>query len=355
MRVLVALKLTSDSLMVSEAIVLKNTKGISKLFLITDRRYETEIDGVNYYYINSFIARIPVVRVFARIPYMISLCLKEKIDLLVCYHLTSYGLAGFIVSLLLKKPLSVHFLGNDIDVLCKKPFLGKLLLKVARLIDILTVQGSKSKRFLNNNGVTNIHIIPTACDVYKFTPKPTKKTYHVIFLGRLSEEKRIDRFLEIILLIIKRGFPVKAVIVGTGPEEYNMLRQIDRLNLHQFIDYIGWTNDVNIYLAQSQVFVLTSDNDQLPSSLIEAMAAGLVPVVSNVGNVSDIVDESNGYVFDKEDTESFASAIIHLLKERSIYLRKSQAAQKRSKQFSLEANSRRWETVIHELGMCNEK
>lgn len=354
-RVLIALKLSSDSLMAAEAIALKNTSNIDELFLLTDKKYRTEIKAVKYYYLKPWVAKIPILRVFARIPAMIGICRSENIDILICYHLTSYGFAGFVVSLLLKIPMSMHFLGKDIDELCQKPLLGALLLKLASKINILTVQGTNSKRFLQRKGFDKIYIIPTACDLNKFYFNNALKEYDIIFLGRLSREKRIDRYIDIIKIIRKKNYTIRAVIVGTGPEEQRMLTQIKNYDLENCIDYIGWTEDVVRYLSRSRIFVLTSDSDQLPSSLLEAMAMGLVPVVSDVGNISDVVNEKSGFIINKDNIQEFVDAIIHLLKNDEVYSNKSKEAQKKVREFSIEENSKRWGAILDCWSNNNEK
>lgn len=347
MKVLMALKLSSDSLMTAEATACKNAFHVEKLHLLTDKRYGSEIRGVNYHYLKSWVAGIPALRVLARIPMIFSICKNENIDLIITYHLTSYGIVGLIASRLLKIPMSLHFLGKDLDDLCQKPILGNILLKVASMIDIITVQGSKSKKFLESKGLKTIHIIPTACNISKFNFNDVKKIYHLIFLGRLGREKRIDRFIEIVDVIQKKNFPIKAVIVGTGPEEKKALEKIEKKNLRDCINYVGWSNNVMSYLSQSKIFVLTSDSDQLPSSLLEAMATGLVPVVADVGNISDVVNENNGYIIDKENISEFVEAILNLLNDEELFINKSKAAHEKVKEFTIEANSKRWESIFN--------
>ncbi len=349
MNILLALKLSSNSLMVAEATALRKASGVDNLALLTDTEYGTEIDGVSYYYLNKWAGKIPIFRVFVRIPVMISICRKEKIDFLIGYHLTSYGFAGFIVSKLLRVPLSVHFLGKDLDELCNMPILGNILLKYAKKIQNVTVQGTNSRKYLERNGLNRIHIIPTACDLSKFRPSIVKKEFDVIFMGRLSKEKRIDRFLDIVNIINKKNIPIRALIVGDGPEKARMLELISNYSIPDSIDYVGWTESVIEYLDQAKIFVLTSDNDQLPSSLIESMSMGLVPVASDVGNVSDVVNDENGVILNKNDVDSFADSIVSLLNDEQMYRTKSLNARKTAKNFSLEANSQRWTSILKDV------
>jgi glycosyltransferase involved in cell wall biosynthesis len=326
-----------------------NVSNIKKISVITDRRYKTEVNGVKYYYLNDFIAKIPVLRLLARIPVMFKICKDEKIDSLICFHLTSYGFAGFIVSRILKKPLSVHFLCKDLDKTCRLPFIGNYIIRLAKKIDVLTVQGTKSRMFLETKKIKNIHIIPTACDIKKFTDKNEAKKYHIIFVGRLSKEKRIDRFIKIVNHLVKKNSSIKALIIGSGPHKQKMLKMIQNYDLSHCINFIGWKDDIAKYLSLAKIFVLTSDNDQLPSSVLEAMASGLVPVVTKVGNLSDVVDKKNIIELNAHCNERFAYRINQLLNDEVLFEEQSTIAIKQVQKFSIEANSIRWNSVIEDL------
>ena len=349
MKVLLGLKLTSDDLMRTEVIALKNASAVEKVFVITDQRYKTEVEGVKYHYLSGFIAKIPVLRVFARIPAMLKICKSEQINFLICFHLTSYGLAGYIVSRLLRKPLSVHFLGKDLDKTCKLPVVGNFFLQFANNIDVLTVQGTNSKEFLTTKRINNVYIIPTACDLKKFSVSKEPKKYDIIFVGRISKEKRIDRFIEIVNILNNNNYPIKALIVGSGPDQKEMLNLIKTYQLNHCVNYIGWKDDVTKYLSQAKIFVLTSDNDQLPSSLLEAMASGLVPVVTKVGNLSDVVDHKNIVKLNPESSQRLANRINELLTDEVLFEEQSRIALKSVQKFSVEANSVRWNSVVEDL------
>jgi len=347
MNILLALKLTSDSNMISDTISIRNVSDVEELHLLTDVRYKTEVNNVEYHYLPKYLASIPFIRLCCRIPAMLTICKNNEIDLLICYHLT-FGIAGLIVSKIMGIPISMHFLGLDLDVLCRKKYFGNILLWISSKMDLLTVQGQNSKMFLKANGIENVSIIPTVCDFHKFHKINSSKKYDLIFVGRLSKEKRPDRFIQIVSQIADKKSDIRAVILGSGPLEVKVLRQIKSFNLENNIELIGWTNDVIDFLNNSKLFILTSDNDQLPLALLEAMASGLVPVASNVGNVSDVVNEKNGFLIDQSDLEGFTSHILELLHSEDDHKRKSEESIRFiSKYYSIESNTKRWSNILN--------
>ena len=349
MNVLLGLKVSSNSLMVCDVSALRDVDFVNSLDVMTDSEYESEVNNVSYHYLPKIISKIPVLRLFLRIPIIYWICKKKKIDVIIGFHLTSYGLVGYLVGKVLSLPVCMHFLGNDIDQLCRHKLLGKPLLNLASRMNVLTVQGQRSKHFLEEHGLINVHIIPTACDLTRFACAKVPKKYDLIFLGRLSPEKRVDRFGEIVSLVIRKKRDLRAAIVGTGPEEQRVLSAINQNGLAEHIEYIGWTDAVSEYLNKSRVYVLTSDNDQLPSTLLEAMACGLVPVAADVGNVSDVVDEKNGYLVNPDDLDGYVSAILELLNNGSTYRGKAEKAIQTVQGFSIRENTRRWSQILSQF------
>lgn len=349
MNILLGLKLTSDANMVSDTVSIRNISYINDMHLLTDFRYKTEIGNVTYHYLPKIVSKIPIIRLLYRIPVMLNICRRNKIDLLICFHF-SYGLVGFIVARLLKIPITMHFLGKDLDILCRNKYFGSILLWLASKMDMLTVQGQKSKQFLEEKGIKNVSTIPTVCNIKKIQKVNVQKEYDLIFVGRLSKEKRPDRFVDIVRLVASKRKSVKSIILGAGPYERKLKSQVKANRLEEYIDLVGWTDNVQEYLNKSKIFVLTSDNDQLPLSLLEAMASELVPVASNVGNVADVVKTKNGYLIDKDDLRGFSNAVIELLNNEDIYYKKSQnSREKIIREYSINENTQRWTNVIYEM------
>ena len=111
------------------------------------------------------------------------------------------------------------------------------------------------------------------------------------------------------------------------------------------IDY----RDVPPLLDAHDVFLLTSDHEGLPLSLLEAMGHGVVPVVSDLeSGIREVVDQSNGVLVPVDDLEGYARAIVHLDKHRDELVAKSAAARERVREFSIEAMTDRWLTLLSE-------
>lgn len=114
-----------------------------------------------------------------------------------------------------------------------------------------------------------------------------------IYVGRLVEQKRVDRLIAAFTLYSK-SFPFDTLyIYGEGPLRESLNRRESSPNIF----FKGRTNEVAKSLRECDYFLITSDWEGLPLALLEAAACGLPIVASNVGNVPEIVKHGvNGYL-----------------------------------------------------------
>ncbi len=76
-------------------------------------------------------------------------------------------------------------------------------------------------------------------------------------------------------------------VVGTGTQEGSLKSLAQSLRLEDCVTWHGWTQDVRAILRQADVFILPSQSEGLPNTLLEAMAEGLIPVAYNVGGIAE--------------------------------------------------------------------
>jgi glycosyltransferase involved in cell wall biosynthesis len=130
------------------------------------------------------------------------------------------------------------------------------------------------------------------------------------FIGRLTEVKRPDRVLDVARITQRENPAIRFLVVGDGELEPS-LRSLSELESLP-IEFLGWRNDVASILAASDLLLLTSDNEAVALTLIEAANAGIPIVTTPAGSVRDIAkDGVNGYVT-TFDPDSIARAIIEL-------------------------------------------
>ena len=132
-------------------------------------------------------------------------------------------------------------------------------------------------------------------------------TLQCAFIGRVTQIKRPDRFLDVVSDIKKRGVKLDFSIVGDG-ELLEMCRErIKQENLP--VTILGWQSDIERVLSSADMVVLTSDNEGTPLSLIQAGMAGLPVVTTNVGSVPEVVLDGVTGIVTGLDVQEIADAL----------------------------------------------
>jgi len=104
--------------------------------------------------------------------------------------------------------------------------------------------------------------------------------------------------------------PARLVIVGTGPESERIAAEARRLGVGDRLIMPGFLADPALWVGRFDIFALSSDSEQFPISLVEAMAAGLPAVATSVGDVVHMVaDDNRPLIVEAEDEAAFAAAL----------------------------------------------
>jgi glycosyltransferase involved in cell wall biosynthesis len=123
----------------------------------------------------------------------------------------------------------------------------------------------------------------------------SSEVLYCTFVGRLTQIKRPDRLLDVATECKRRGIGLRFLVAGEG-ELFESSKQ-RALKEQLDVTFFGWRSDIDQIFAASDVAILTSDNEGIPLTLIQAAQAGLPIVATNVGSISDIViNESTGYL-----------------------------------------------------------
>jgi glycosyltransferase involved in cell wall biosynthesis len=173
----------------------------------------------------------------------------------------------------------------------------------------------------------------------------------ILYLGRLvQEQKRVRLFPAILERLKSSGIPFHWTIAGEGPEREFLERTMNGTRPHQTISFPGKIlyADVPRILSEHDVFLLASDHEGLPLSLLEAMGQELVPVVSDLpSGIPEVVDETTGRLVALDNVAGYADAVVWLHRHRDEMKLLSQNARERvQREFSVEAMTDRWLAVF---------
>lgn len=109
----------------------------------------------------------------------------------------------------------------------------------------------------------------------------------------------------------------RLVLVGDGNQHDILCQEVIDLGLNDVVRLVGESNEVEKYLADADIYISTSHREGLPLSMIEAMASKLPIISSNVGGISDLIEE-NGLLFEDNDEISLIENMIVLAKNSKL-------------------------------------
>jgi glycosyltransferase involved in cell wall biosynthesis len=145
------------------------------------------------------------------------------------------------------------------------------------------------------------------------------------FIGRVTQIKRPDRFLDVVSEIKKRGVDLDFFIAGDGELLETCRERIKKDNLP--VTILGWQSDIERVLSSADMVVLTSDNEGTPLSLIQAGMAGLPVVTTNVGSVPEIVLDGVTGIVTELGVQEIANALEKLVNDSVLRTKLGVAAQ----------------------------
>lgn len=139
---------------------------------------------------------------------------------------------------------------------------------------------------------------------------------NIIYSNRLHKSfYRIDKII-LAFQKFQKNFPGdnwRLVIAGTGEETARLKELVNSLGLDRYIDFVGWVDaKVNAeFFSRARLFVSIPESDATSISLLEAIAAGCIPVVANLpANLEWVIDNVNGVVVTNVDDNFLEKALL---------------------------------------------
>jgi glycosyltransferase involved in cell wall biosynthesis len=299
----------------------------------------------------------------ARLMVFAMLAVRTRPDIVGGFHLLFNGLAAALIAPLVGARSLYLCVGGPMEVvdggiwaenkvfnLLKTPSrrIENLLVGLIAECDIIVTMGTKAAVFMRERGVkSEIHVIPGGLDAREYAPSGRVPTRDVVFVGRLAPIKRLDLLLGAIALARRNHPDISVAIVGDGPLRAPLERMASDLGLAANVVFEGHRSDVSNVLAEARIFVLTSDTEGVSLSVMEALACGVPAVVSNVGDLADIVvDGQNGFLVNERTPEAFAARISEMLSDEPRRQRFAREARLAASRYETGAITGCWDVVL---------
>jgi glycosyltransferase involved in cell wall biosynthesis len=193
-----------------------------------------------------------------------------------------------------------RFLFRFMDYVC--PLSADLLASVQHC-----THSDKLKLILNGVDIEEVF----AASAYK---KKSDDRFRIGYVGQLIERKDISTLLKAFSILVKNEQKIQLIIVGDGPEKQCLEALSAELNIGDHVEFTGYRTDAVSLLKSFDVFVLPSRLEGIPRCIMEAMAAKVPVIVSDIpGNRDLVVHGVTGLLYPLLDEQGLAEALLSLL------------------------------------------
>jgi glycosyltransferase involved in cell wall biosynthesis len=244
---------------------------------------------------------------------------REHADVVQSTHF--YANAYAAVTAVLTGARSVGAVRGDVlEGLKANPLAGWADLRLPEFL-VVNSRPARDAALERRRSAARVFLVPNAVDSSRFgsrahrRPAAASGELRLLFAGRLTEEKRADRFLRLVERA-GRELPnrrVEARLIGDGPDRAGLeaLRSSLRLDPSR-VQFVGEVSDVSPEYYWADVLVLCSDHEGTPNVLLEAMASGLPVVATAVGGVPDLLCHGGGLMVRPQSDEALLAAVLKL-------------------------------------------
>jgi len=231
------------------------------------------------------------------------------------------------------------------------PVVERHLLDATQRFDMIVTMGKSAKDYFLNHGVAGeVRVVPGGFDDGDSTDNPQGSKYDLVLVGRLSPVKRVERLIEALAILRSEGLSTTAVIVGDGPSGETLKNKAREFRVDDAIHFAGWQSNVHDWLHRSRIFVLTSDSEGLSQAMIQAMLCELPVVVSDVGDLGDLVNDGhNGCLVTDLTPAAFAERLRALLKDSAMLARMGRAACESAEHLTFDNVGKQWTEYFEKL------
>ena len=293
------------------------------------RTNENNVDTIRVYYKKPENKILSLIRFYRANMKALKLC--KKPDLIHVHILTRLGVIAWIQKILHKTPYIItehwsrYLPGNDFGGFLRKLF-TKIVVRNAETVTTVTENlaiamrhhGLKNDKYVVLPNVVNL-------DMFHINKKNTDATSHVPTIIHIScfedKSKNISGLLESLKIIDDKGIDFKCKLIGEGMDLNLMKEKAKELQLINKVSFTGLLQGQALAdeLSSGDFLVLSSNYENMPVVILEALASGLPVVSTNVGGIKEMIDDTKGILVEPRNKEALAEAMIKMIETHKNY------------------------------------
>ena len=249
-------------------------------------------------------------------------------------HNPQAHLHGALAARLARVPVVVHTKhGRHYEDHVALAWLNRLASRWTSRLVAVSDDAASVAREMEGVPAGGVRVIHNGIDTQMFAarePRPLLAPMRAVTVGRLSAIKDHATLLRAVRRVVDQVPTFRLDIVGDGPERAGLEALRQTLGLRQTVHFHGYHEDVSGFLAGADFFVLPSISEGLSIALLEAMAAGLPTIATDVGgNREVVVPGETGYLIPSRAPDVLAAVMLRMQSDTAGIERMGRAARRR--------------------------
>ena len=302
----------------------KTTRQQAKKFEIV-RTNENNVDTIRVYYKKPKNKIQSLLRFYRANMMALKLC--KKPDLIHVHVLTRLGVIAWIQKILHKTPYIItehwsrYLPGNDFSGFLRKTAC-KLVVRNARTVTTVTENLATA---MKNHGLKNDNyvVLPNVVNLDMFhISEKNNNPCKIIHISCFEDKsKNISGLLESLKIIDDKGIDFQCKLIGEGMDLDLMKEKAKNLQLINKVSFTGLLQGQALAdeLSSGDFLVLSSNYENMPVVILEALASGLPVVSTNVGGIKEMIDDTKGILVEPRNKEALAEAMIKMIETHKNY------------------------------------
>lgn len=232
-------------------------------------------------------------------------------------------------------------------------FFDKLIMNfILPLADLSVYELEMERLFFPKRMLKKSEIITHGIPDEFFDVSRVPKKNQLVSIGRLDPIKNLPLLIKAVRFARDSILDIDLKIYGRGPDKGRLEKAIDECGANEFVHLMGTTDSVVDALKEADLFVLTSDSEGLPTTLMEAMSMGIPCIATDcpVGGPRWLIDDhKSGMLVSKGDVVALTTAIVEILSDRAILEKIGINARERAQEFRAKKVLKKWQSIIEEI------
>ncbi len=310
-------------------------------------RYQHEVHFIAYampyrlnqYYENIYYHEVKVLQypLFEYPPYSLALASKlaeialyEKLDIAHVHYAIPHAVSACLAKEMIKEKHQLKVVttlhGTDITLVGADPsFLTVTRFGIEKSDKVTAVSNYLRQKTIESFDITKpIEVIYNFIEEHPEQGKTSEELRRRIaphgeqIISHLSNFRPVKRVVDVIDIVhrVRQKIPVKAIMIGDGPERSKAECRARELNISEHVHFLGKQDNIYLLLSNSDVFLMTSNLESFGLAALEAMACGVPCVTSNTGGLKELVaDGISGYTADVGDINKMAELVVSILQD----------------------------------------